>query len=434
MGKNKCTAKAAWRAAAAASIAASTTGPVPSLVAPVTAHDTPTAIDMKEPTPAPTQQPCDVPTQNACLTPRTSSLASNATSASPSNTPTSRSHPAPPFANEREPDRNPIPTTHEPGETRNERPQLAARTTSPASPTPTATPHGSLATPHSTIPPASTDRHRDGHPAVTEHELCEARNERPRPAPCTALPASHMPTATPHNNLAQPRRIVRPSAVENELQEGLGPWMDRVCTASDAYGEGTHTVCTTAPHAPRPHSPTPRDSTSPPSNTTRSPAAVSALADLAGAHTGAAHDARGPNARTAPHTTSLASRTRTAAPRDVPAPPSNTTQPSETADEPRSHDAACEDVLHAHTVPRAPRSEQPTSPRDVPIPAHNNAKTSALGFEPGKPQAAAVLLFKEPDGKLLDPVHLKEIVATALRDGHAAGLKEGRNHYETKRG
>ncbi|TFY73355.1 hypothetical protein EWM64_g10657 [Hericium alpestre] len=51
----------------------------------------------------------------------------------------------------------------------------------------------------------------------------------------------------------------------------------------------------------------------------------------------------------------------------------------------------------------------------------------APGFEPRKPQEAAVLLFEEPDGKLLNPVHLKEIVAMALCDSHAAGLKEGQN-------
>ncbi|TFY73525.1 hypothetical protein EWM64_g10487, partial [Hericium alpestre] len=41
--------------------------------------------------------------------------------------------------------------------------------------------------------------------------------------------------------------------------------------------------------------------------------------------------------------------------------------------------------------------------------------------------AAAMPFIEDPDPTLLDPTHLKEIMVTALYDGHAAGLKEGRH-------
>ncbi|TFY77158.1 hypothetical protein EWM64_g6853 [Hericium alpestre] len=64
---------------------------------------------------------------------------------------------------------------------------------------------------------------------------------------------------------------------------------------------------------------------------------------------------------------------------------------------------------------------------NVPASMLNDSKTSAPGFELGRAHAATTLLFEEPDGELLNPAYLKEIVATALHDGHVAGLKEGRN-------
>ncbi|TFY78062.1 hypothetical protein EWM64_g5950, partial [Hericium alpestre] len=83
---------------------------------------------------------------------------------------------------------------------------------------------------------------------------------------------------------------------------------------------------------------------------------------------------------------------------------------------------------HAHIEsPSLPSAQPmpPSAPPNVSTPAYNDMKMPVPGVKPSEPRMVAMSFLEDVDPVWLNLVYLEKIVASALREGHAKGLKEG---------